>query len=67
MPGEMDEGGLAMRLPVDGLTMGMALLRERIADGWWILRLRLLLLAKLGGEVYADVAAEESESEGVIC
>jgi len=29
----MDDGGLAMRLPVDGLTMGMALLRERIADG----------------------------------
>jgi len=34
MPGEMDEGGLAMRVPVVGFTMGMALLRERMADGW---------------------------------
>jgi len=32
-PGEIDDGGLAMRLPVEGLTIGMALLRERIADG----------------------------------
>lgn len=34
MPGEMEDGGLAMRLPVEGFTIGMALLRERIADGW---------------------------------
>jgi len=33
MPGEMDDGGLAMRVPVDGLTIGMALVRERSADG----------------------------------
>ncbi len=64
MPGEMDDGGLAMRVPVDGLTMGMALLRERTAEGWWIFR---LLLAKLGGEAYAEVAAEDREREGVIC
>lgn len=66
MPGEMDEGGLAMRLPVEGLTIGMALLRERSADGWWILRV-LLLLEYVGGETYADVAADEMESDGVIC
>jgi len=30
----MDDGGLAMRFPVEGFTMGMALVRdERIADG----------------------------------
>jgi len=35
IPGEMDDGGLAMRLPVEGFTMGMALVRdERIAEGW---------------------------------
>ena len=45
--------------------MGIALLRERIADGWWILR--LLLLMNVGGDMYADVAAEEMDSEGVIC
>ena len=33
IPGEMLFGGLAMRLPVLGLTMGMALVPERIADG----------------------------------
>lgn len=33
MLGEMDDGGLAMRLPVDGLTIGIALLRDRSADG----------------------------------
>lgn len=66
IPGEMDEGGLAMRLPVEGLTMGMALLRERRAEGWWILR-PLLLLVKVGGDMYADVAAEEMDKAGVIC
>jgi len=30
----MEDGGLAIRLPVEVLTMGMALLRERIAEGW---------------------------------
>ena len=49
MPGEMEDGGLAMRLPVEGLTIGMALLRVRIADGWWILRLLLLIYA--GGDM----------------
>lgn len=35
MPGEMDDGGLAMRFPVEGFTMGIALVREeRIAEGW---------------------------------
>lgn len=66
MPGEMDEGGLAMRLPVEGFTMGMALVRERMAEGWWILRL-LLLLVYVGGDIYADVVAEEIERAGVIC
>lgn len=33
IPGEMLFGGLAMRLPVLGLTIGMALVPERIADG----------------------------------
>ena len=33
IPGEIDDGGLAMRLPVEGLTIGMALVRERIAEG----------------------------------
>jgi len=65
MPGEMDDGGLAMRLPVEGLTIGMALLRERIAEGWWILR--LLLLVYVGGDMYAEVAAEEMDNAGVIC
>jgi len=66
IPGEMDDGGLAMRVPVEGFTMGMALVRdERIAEGWWILRL-LLLLVKLGGDIYADVAAEEMDRAGVI-
>jgi len=66
IPGEMDDGGLAMRLPVEGFTMGMALVRdERIAKGWWILRL-LLLLLKLGGDIYAEVAAEEIARAGVI-
>jgi hypothetical protein len=49
IPGEIDDGGLAMRLPVEGLTMGMALLRDRIAEGWWILRLLLLVYA--GGDM----------------
>jgi len=34
MPGEMLDGGLAMRMPVEGFTMGMALVPERMADGW---------------------------------
>lgn len=34
MPGEIDDGGLAMRVPVEGLTIGMALVRDRRADGW---------------------------------
>lgn len=34
MPGDMLDGGLAMRLPVEGFTMGMALVPERIAEGW---------------------------------
>ena len=36
-PGEMERGGLATRIPVLGLTMGMAL-RVRRAEGWWIFR-----------------------------
>lgn len=35
MPGEMEEGGLETRMPVLGLTIGMAFL-DRIAEGWWI-------------------------------
>jgi len=65
MPGEMDDGGLAMRMPVEGLTIGMALLRERIAEGWWIFR--LLLLVYVGGDMYAEVAADERDKAGVIC
>lgn len=34
MPGEMLDGGLAMRLPVAGFTIAMALVPERIAEGW---------------------------------
>jgi hypothetical protein len=48
-PGEMLLGGEAMRLPVLGLTIGMALVPERIADGWWTLRVWLLVV--LGGEM----------------
>lgn len=33
MPGEMLEGGLAMRLPVEGFTMGMALVIDLMAEG----------------------------------
>ena len=35
MAGDMEEGGLGTRIPVLGLTMGMAL-RVRKAEGWWI-------------------------------
>lgn len=35
MAGDIDEGGEGTRMPVLGLTMGMAL-RVRRADGWWI-------------------------------
>lgn len=34
MPGEMLFGGLAMRFPVLGFTIGMALVPDRIAEGW---------------------------------
>lgn len=33
MPGETDDGGLAMRLPVEGLTIGIALFRDLRAEG----------------------------------
>jgi hypothetical protein len=33
MPGEILDGGLAMRLPVEGLTIGIALVPERMAEG----------------------------------
>lgn len=47
IPGETDDdGGLATRMPVFGLTMGMA--AAFLADGWKIFKL-LLLLMKLGG------------------
>ena len=36
IPGEMDDGGLATRMPVMGLTMGIAFLVRR-AEGWCIL------------------------------
>lgn len=65
IPGEIDEGGLATRMPVLGFTIGMAF-RVRIADGWWILRL-LLLLAKLGGTTYAEAAADDRDSVGATC
>ena len=35
LAGDEDCGGEATRMPVVGLTMGMAL-RARMADGWWI-------------------------------
>jgi hypothetical protein len=36
-PGDTEGEGLDMVMPVNGLTMGMAL-RGRLAAGWWILR-----------------------------
>lgn len=64
IPGETDDGGLATRIPVFGLTIGIA--PAFLADGWKILRL-LLLLMKLGGGAYADAAAEDKDKAGVIC
>lgn len=65
IPGETDDdGGLATRIPVFGLTIGMA--AAFLADGWKIFRL-LLLLMKLGGGAYAEVAAEDKDKAGVIC
>jgi hypothetical protein len=34
LAGDTDGGGLAMVIPVDGLMMGMALPRVRVAAGW---------------------------------
>jgi len=65
IPGETDDdGGLATRMPVLGLTIGIA--AAFLADGWKIFKL-LLLLMKLGGGAYAEVAAEDRESAGVTC
>jgi hypothetical protein len=38
IPGEIDDGGLATRMPVLGLTMGIAYV-ARSADGWCIFML----------------------------
>ena len=42
MAGDMEDGGLGTRMPVLGLTMGMAL-RVRKAEGWWSFICWLLL------------------------
>jgi len=49
IPGEMLLGGLAMRLPVLGFTIGMAFVPERIAEGWRTLR--AWSLVKVGVEM----------------
>lgn len=46
------------------MTIGMA--AAFLADGWKIFKL-LLLLIKLGGGAYAEVAAEDKDKAGVIC
>lgn len=66
MLGEMDDGGLAMRLPVDGLTIGIALLRDRSADGWRIFKF-WLWLRDIGGGMKEDVAALVMDKAGVTC
>ena len=42
MAGDIEDGGLGTRMPVLGLTMGMAL-RVRKAEGWWSFICWLLL------------------------
>ena len=65
IPGEIDDGGLATRIPVLGFTIGMAF-RVRTADGWcsfngsWV-------IVNAGGETYAEVAAEDKDIAGVTC
>jgi len=46
-PGEMEDGGLEMRVPVMGFTIGIALLLERRAEGWWIFKVLLLIMLLL--------------------
>jgi hypothetical protein len=63
IPGEIDDGGLATRMPVLGLTMGIAFL-VRSADGWWIF-MGLLMVEKFGDTNGA--AVEDKEIAGVTC
>jgi hypothetical protein len=48
-----------------GLTIGMAL-RVRTADGWWSLRVSCVVV-NVGGDMYAEVAAEDNDNAGVTC
>lgn len=63
IPGEIDDGGLAIRMPVLGLTIGIAFL-VRTADGWWIL-IGLLMLARFGET--KEGALEDKDMAGGTC
>ena len=64
MLGEIDDGGL-MRVRVSGLTIGIGF-RDRIADGWW--SLRLWFIAKFdGGEVNAECVDDGRDKAGASC
>jgi hypothetical protein len=56
-------GGLAMRMPVEGFTIGIALVPDRMADGWWTFR--ELLLTE--GEMKAEEVADKERWSGCIC
>lgn len=67
MAGDIEEGGLGTRMPVLGLTIGMAL-RVRKAEGWWIFICWLLFDWKPVTGLYELLdAAEEMEKLGAIC
>jgi len=59
----MDCGGLATRMPVLGLTMGMAL-RVRSAEGWWIFICWALVDWK-PVEGWYELPEADSEKDGV--
>lgn len=66
MAGDIDDGGEGTRMPVLGLTMGMAL-RVRRADGWWIFICWLFDWKPVTGLYELLEAAEEMEKLGVTC
>jgi hypothetical protein len=41
-------------------------LRVRTADGWWSFRFSWVVV-NVGGDMYADVAAEDNDNAGVPC